>query len=94
MRIGTKSASPFVGDNVYSPTGAGEAKTISVAHHHSGTFYVDLQNDGLQGGLWWIQGPAGSNGFTVVLRWRDERDDSGRGRGPPDFAGTRRPITG
>ncbi len=66
MRIGLNQSGPFVGNNVYSATGAGEAKTISVHRGHSGVFWVDIQNDGLQGGLWWIQAPAGSNGFTVT----------------------------
>jgi hypothetical protein len=63
-RIGTSAAGPFTGNNVYSSTGAGEAKTISVHRGHSGTLYVDIQNDGLTADSFKVSGPGAANGFT------------------------------
>jgi hypothetical protein len=64
-RIGAQLAGPFAGNNVYSPSGAGEARTISVARGHSGTFYVDIQNDGLFADTFKVTGPSGAHGFTL-----------------------------
>ena len=65
-RIGTAAAGPFAGNNVYSATGAGEGKTISVSRGHSGTLYVDIQNDGLSADTLKVTGPGGAQGFTVT----------------------------
>jgi hypothetical protein len=65
-RIGTAFHGPFVGSNVYSATGAGEAKTISVPRGHSGTFYADIQNDGLSADTLTVKGPDGAHGFTLT----------------------------
>ena len=61
-RIGTNAAGPFAGNNVYSSTGAGESKTISVARGHSGTVFVNFQNDGLRDDTFEVTGPGGSSG--------------------------------
>jgi hypothetical protein len=65
-RIGTNAAGPFTGNNVYSSSAAGESKTISVARGHSGTVYVNIQNDGLRDDTLEVTGPGGSSGFTVT----------------------------
>lgn len=39
------------------------AATERCGQGYSATFYLDIQNDGLAGGLWWIQGPGTANGF-------------------------------
>jgi hypothetical protein len=65
-RIGTAAAGPFSGNNVYSASGAGEAKTISVQRGHSGTLYVDIQNDGLTADTLKVTGPSGVQGFTLT----------------------------
>lgn len=63
-RIGTAAAGPFAGDNVYSASGTGEGKTISVSRGNSGTLYVDIQNDGLSADTLTVHGPGVANGFT------------------------------
>jgi len=65
-RIGTAAAGPFVGNNVYSAAGAGEAKTISVQRGHSGTLFADIQNDGLMADTLKVTGPGGAHGFTLT----------------------------
>jgi hypothetical protein len=65
-RIGTGAGGPFVGNNVYSAAGAGESKTISVARGHSGTLYVDIQNDGLSADTIKITGSGSAQGFTAT----------------------------
>jgi hypothetical protein len=65
-RIGTSAAGPFSGNNVYSPTGAGESKTISVARGHSGTLFLNFQSDGLLADTLTITGTGTAHGFTVT----------------------------
>jgi hypothetical protein len=65
-RIGTAAAGPFTGNNVYSASGAGESKTISVQRGHSGTLYADIQNDGLSTDTLKVTGPGGAQGFTLT----------------------------
>jgi hypothetical protein len=65
-RIGTAAAGPFTGNNIYSASGAGEAKTISVHRGHSGTLYADIQNDGLSADTLKVTGPGGAQGFTLT----------------------------
>ncbi len=64
-RIGTKLAGPFAGNNIYSATGAGESKTISVTRGQSGTLFVDIQNDGLFTDAFKVQGTGTASGYTV-----------------------------
>lgn len=64
-RIGTHLAGPFAGNNVYSASGAGEAKTISVPRGHRGTLYADVQNDGLFTDTFKVHGTGAARGFTV-----------------------------
>jgi hypothetical protein len=63
-RIGTPAA--LIGNNVYSASGAGESKTISVHRGHSGTLYADIQNDGLSADTLKVTGPGGAQGFTLT----------------------------
>ena len=64
-RIGTHLAGPFAGDNVYSATGAGESRTITVARGHRGTLYADIQNDGLISAPFTVKGTGTASGYTV-----------------------------
>jgi hypothetical protein len=64
-RIGTSAAGPFIGNNIYSATAAGERKTISVARGAKGTFFVDVQNDGKLPDTLRLIGTGGATGFTV-----------------------------
>ena len=64
-RIGVASAGPFTGNGVYSPTGVGESRTITVTHRKTATFYVNIQNDGLVAAAYTIKGTGGAKGITV-----------------------------
>ena len=64
-RIGTLAAGPFTGNNVYSATGAGESKTVSVVRGKKGTLYADIQNDGLVADALKVKGTGAATGFTV-----------------------------
>jgi hypothetical protein len=64
-RIGTAAGGPFTGNNVYSASGSGESKTISVNRGHTGNLYVDIQNDGLTADTLKVTGPDGSHGFKL-----------------------------
>jgi len=65
-RIGTTAAGPFAGNGVYSPTAAGESKTISVARGSTGTLFVNIQSDGLLDDTFTVLGTGAANGFTVT----------------------------
>ena len=54
-----------MGNNVYSAAGSGEVRSISVHRGHSGTLYVDVQNDGLLADTLKVTGHRGAHGFTV-----------------------------
>jgi hypothetical protein len=79
-RIGTNAAGPFVGNGVYSATGAGESKTISVARGSSGTFFVSIQNDGLLDDAYTVTGTGAANGYTVTY-FRGPTNVTGQVRG-------------
>lgn len=64
-RIGTAASGPFIGNGIYSATGQGESKTISVARGHSGVLFANIQNDGLTADALKVVGPTGQAGFTV-----------------------------
>ena len=63
--IGTHLAGPFTGNNVYSSSGAGESKTITVARGHNGTLYADIQNDGLITTSFTVKGKGAASGYSV-----------------------------
>jgi len=65
-RIGTTATGPFAGGNVYSATGAGQSKTISVKRGHKGALYADIQNDGLFTDTFKVTGPGGAHGFHLT----------------------------
>ncbi len=65
-RIGTQAGGPFAGNNVYSQSGAGESKTISVQRGHQGVIYTDIQNDGLVADTLKVTGPGGAQGFHLT----------------------------
>jgi hypothetical protein len=64
-RVGTDAGGPFTGNNIYSATGSGESKSISVKRGHSGKLFVDVQNDGLTAASLAVTGPHGSHGFDL-----------------------------
>lgn len=64
-RIGLKSVGPFSGNSIYSPTAAGESRTLWVTRRRTGTFYVSIQNDGLVAAVFTIKGTGGARGITV-----------------------------
>jgi hypothetical protein len=64
-RIAIASAGPFSGNAVYSSTAAGESRSMFVTRRHTGTFYVNFQNDGLVAATFTIRGTGGARGITV-----------------------------
>ena len=65
VRIGLKSTGPFSGNGVYSPTAIGESRTVPIAGGKTGTFYVNIQNDGLIASGYTIKSTGGARGITV-----------------------------
>ena len=64
-RSGLASAGPYSGNAVYSSTAAGESRTRFVTRGKTGTFYVNVQNDGLVAASYTIKGTGGARGITV-----------------------------
>ena len=64
-RIATVSTGPFTGNNVFSATAAGESRSRTVSHRHTGTFYVSIQNDGLVSASFTVKGTGSARGYTV-----------------------------
>jgi len=60
------STGGYAGDNVYSPTAAGESKTITVARGSSKYFAVLVQNDGLVPASFKIKATGAASGYTVT----------------------------
>jgi hypothetical protein len=63
--IGASTAGSFVGNNVYSPTGAGEVRHVTVNRGHSTAAYIKIQNDGLVTASFTINGTGGASGYAV-----------------------------
>jgi hypothetical protein len=63
--IGATKTGTFVGNNVYSPTGVGEVRKVTVTRGHSVTSYVKIQNDGLEAAPFTIEGIGGATGITA-----------------------------
>jgi hypothetical protein len=64
-RIGLRAAGPFVGNNVYSPTGVGEARSVSIRRGSSATAYVSIENDGLVAAAFTVKGSGAARGISV-----------------------------
>jgi len=64
-RIGRREGGPFVGDNVYSPTGAGESQPVSIRRGHKASAYVSIENDGLVAAAYTVKGTGAARGITV-----------------------------
>lgn len=64
-KIALNAAGPFAGSNVYSPTGKGETKTVSVQRGHSRSFFIRIENDGLSTDSFKIHGTGSANGYSV-----------------------------
>ena len=63
--ISKQANAGFVGDGVYNPTGAHQKKTATVAVGKTKTFYVTIQNDGLNTDTFTITGATGSADFSA-----------------------------
>jgi trimeric autotransporter adhesin len=63
--IGATSTGSFVGNNVYSSTGSGETRTVTVTRGHSATAYVKIQNDGLVAATFKLTGTGSATGLSV-----------------------------
>ena len=64
-RIGRREGGPFVGDNVYSPTGAGESQPVTIRRGHKASAYVSIENDGLVAAAYTVKGTGAARGITV-----------------------------
>jgi hypothetical protein len=62
--IGAASSGPFLGNNVYSPTAAGEVRRVTVTRGTGINLYVRVQNDGLVAASFKIQRTGGASGIT------------------------------
>lgn len=58
-------AGPYIGDNVYSPTGAGEVRHVTVTRGNSVTSFVRIQNDGLVTTSFKAKGTGGATGLAA-----------------------------
>jgi hypothetical protein len=63
--IAGTSSGTGVGNNVYSSTGAGEKREVTVHRGHQDTSYVRIQNDGLVAASFSVKGLGGANGITA-----------------------------
>jgi hypothetical protein len=74
--IGAATRGPFVGDNVYSPVGSGEARNVTVTRGTSSTSYVKIQNDGIAPASFRVRGTGAATGF--VIHWYGPSDITSR----------------
>ncbi|HZZ97721.1 MAG TPA: hypothetical protein VFE19_11920 [Jatrophihabitantaceae bacterium] len=63
--IGGTRTGHFAGNGVYSSTGAGEARNLTIKRGKSETCYVKVQNDGLVAAAFTIKATGGANGFKA-----------------------------
>jgi hypothetical protein len=63
--VAATSTGKFIGNNVYSSTGAGEARNVTVTRGKSVVSYVKIQNDGLVAASFTIKGTGGARGITA-----------------------------
>jgi hypothetical protein len=63
--IGVTSTGHYVGNNVYSPTGVGESRSVTITKGKTSTFYVKVQNDGIVAAPFSVKGTGGAHGITV-----------------------------
>jgi hypothetical protein len=71
-RIGTSFSGPFVGNDVYSSTAAGETKTISVARGNTRTLFLNLQHDGIIDEVATPEATGSATGFSVKYFFGNE----------------------
>jgi hypothetical protein len=63
--ISAKPASQFVGNGVYSTTGAGQGKDVAVVRRKNVNVYIKIQNDGLIAASFTLKGTGGGNGISA-----------------------------
>ncbi len=63
--IGAAATGNFVGNNVYSQTGTGQVRSVTVIRGRSVTSYVKIQNDGLVPSAFKVKGSGGARGITA-----------------------------
>jgi len=62
--ISLDSGSGYVGDGVYSTTGSGEARTVSIRKGRAGEMFVKIQNDGLVNASFTVKATGGASGIN------------------------------
>lgn len=63
--IGATSTGSFAGNNVFSATGAGEIRHVTVTRGTSATSYVKIQNEGLVSASFTLRGSGGATGIAA-----------------------------
>jgi len=64
-QIGGAFTGPYVGNNVYSTTGAGEVRHVTITRGTTATSYVRIQNDGLVTTDFKVRGTGDATGISV-----------------------------
>ena len=64
--ISRVSSSGYVGNSVYTTTGSGQARTVSILKGRSGNAYVKIQNDGLVATSFKVKGTGGASGIRAT----------------------------
>ena len=65
VSVGATPTGAFVGNNVYSKTGAGEVRKVTVTRGTSATSYVKIENDGIDPASFTIRGTGSASGISV-----------------------------
>lgn len=63
--IAATSTGFYIGNNVYSPTGVGERRSVTVTRGTSVSSWVKIQNDGLVAATYTVKGTGGATGITA-----------------------------
>ena len=63
--IGATNTGSFTGNNVYSSTGVGETRRVTIKRGSSGHAYIRVQNEGLLPAAFKLKGTGSGTGFVV-----------------------------
>jgi hypothetical protein len=63
--VGRAKTGPWVGNNVYSTTGAHQVRDVTLRRGHHATSYVRIQNDGLVAASYAVHGTGGATGISA-----------------------------
>jgi hypothetical protein len=60
------ATSAFAGNNIYNTTGKKQTKSLTVHRNQTGTFSIQIANDGFVADTITVKGPGSSGGFTAT----------------------------